>query len=171
MIDQVLRFVLPATKAILPAPLMDSPRAWAMLLAIGLQESKFLQRRQVVDNTTPGPARGFWQFERDGGTRGVMTHDRTRNMASQVLRELRYAHLVGKVREVHYTLHDNDVLACAFARLLLWTVPMPLPPRDQPEAGWHQYLDGWRPGAPYHLTWGANFKEAWDRVDVEWRPE
>lgn len=164
MIEQVLHFTLPATRALLPAIMFDSPRAWAMLLAIGLQESKFLARRQ----DDAGPARGFWQFERGGGCRGVMSHPHTRELASDVLRDLRYGHLVGKVREVHYTLHDNDVLACAFARLLLWTVPGPLPTRTSAAAGWSQYLEGWRPGAPHAATWNANYAEAWDRLEHSW---
>lgn len=165
MIEQVVSYVLPATRAILPAPMMNSPRAWAMLLAIGLQESQFLERRQFGH----GPARGFWQFERAGGTKGVMTHPHTREVAARVLRELRYPHLVGKVREVHYTLHDNDVLACAFARLLLWTVPGDLPARNNSSAGWQQYLAGWRPGAPRPETWDGYYVEAWERLERSWR--
>ena len=172
MIDHVLRFTLPATRALLPAPMMASPRAWAMLLAIGLQESKFLERQQVLENGLPnGPARGFWQFERGGGVKGVMTHPRSREVASQVLLELRYRHLLGKFRETHYALRDNDVLACAFARLLLWTLPNTLPARDNAAAGWHQYLEAWRPGRPHPSTWAANYREAWERVSAlpEWR--
>lgn len=164
MIDQVLRFTMPATRALLPSTMFDSPKAWAMLLAIGLQESKFLARRQDGH----GPARGFWQFERGGGCRGVMTNPQTRELAADVLRDLRYGALVGKVREVHYTLHDNDVLACAFARLLLWTVPGALPARDNPAEGWRQYLEGWRPGAPHPATWNAYYDEAWSRLETAW---
>ena len=45
----------PAAKLL---PGMDSAKARVMLLAIGLQESRFEHRRQIG-----GPARGFWQFE------------------------------------------------------------------------------------------------------------
>lgn len=174
MIDHVLRFVLPATRAVLPPSMMESPRAWAMLLAIGLQESKFLERRQ----RDHGPARGFWQFERGGGTKAVITHPSTRELAAEVLRDLRYAHLIDKTREIHYTLHDNDVLACAFARLLLWTVPGQLPSRDNAVDGWRQYLEGWRPGAheaervadaPPPSVWRTNYQEAWYRLERSWR--
>ncbi|MCV6902125.1 MAG: hypothetical protein NTT76_05400, partial [Achromobacter xylosoxidans] len=47
--------------ALLPAG-MDTQAAHVMLLAIGLQESRFTHRQQIG-----GPARGFWQFEK--GTR------------------------------------------------------------------------------------------------------
>src|SRR3546814_10617520 len=41
-------------------PQFGSVDAERMLLAIGLQESRFLHRAQIG-----GPARGYWQFERD----------------------------------------------------------------------------------------------------------
>jgi hypothetical protein len=170
VIDQVLRFTLPATRALLPTGMMESPRAWAMLIATGLQDSKFLERRQVVDvaKRTYGPARGFWQFERNGGTAGVLQHHRTREHALQVLKDLRYPHS-HSAREVHYLLHDNDVLACCFARLLLWTLPGRLPPRQAPLEGWRQYLEAWRPGDPHPETWETYYGHAWSLVEHHWR--
>lgn len=167
MIGQVLYYTLPAVRDLLPPEMMRSRRAWAMLLAIGLQESKFLARRQGSD----GPARGFWQFERGnstsrGGVWGVMNNSMTSRHAINVLTELRYEHLVGKVREVHYVIHDNDVLAAAFARLLLWTVPARLPDSSDPGAGWAQYLHGWHPGQPHPTTWDENFATAWRAVSA-----
>lgn len=46
-------------------PSMDSTEARVMLLAIGLQESRFINRFQIVQGKpgAKGPARGFWQFE------------------------------------------------------------------------------------------------------------
>lgn len=169
MIDRILRYTLPAAAELLPPAMMKSPRAWAMLLAIGLQESKFLDRRQVVDKAkmTFGPARGFWQFERAGGTAGVLHHPKTRDVAIGVLRELRYPN-IHSPRDAHYVLHDNDLLACCFARLLLWTVPGALPTRDNPLDGWRQYLEGWRPGAPHPRSWDGYYREAWDRVENRW---
>ena len=56
MSNQYIRdVVIPAALHMLPGH-MDSPEARAMLLAIGLQESKLTYRRQVG-----GPAHGFWQ--------------------------------------------------------------------------------------------------------------
>jgi hypothetical protein len=169
MIQQTLRFTLPAAAALLPPAMMRTPHAWAMLLAIGLQESKFLERRQIVDakKRTFGPARGFWQFERNGATAGVLHHNRTREFALRVLRELRYPQ--GHTpREVHYLLHDNDVLAACFARLLLWTLPDKLPARNNPLEGWRQYMEAWRPGDPHPSTWAGYYAEAWDRVEDGW---
>src|SRR5690606_35531315 len=67
-LDVVVEQAIWPAYALLPSR-MDSDRATVMLLAIGLQESRFEHRRQIK-----GPARGFWQFERGGGVRGVMTH-------------------------------------------------------------------------------------------------
>lgn len=159
MIELVLRHVVPAAMGVLP-PNMDSPAARAMLIAIGLQESKFLWRRQQ----NFGPARGFWQFERTG-VRGVGKHKASMPHLNSALRYLRYESLIGQTANLHYAIEDNDVLACVFARLLLFTVPAALPDRLHPQEGWEQYLDGWRPGKPHPETWAANFTEGWDRVE------
>jgi hypothetical protein len=161
MIEQVTKFIIPAAFALLPAS-MNSQSAKAILLAIGLQESRFLHRRQ--ENF--GPARGFWQFEK-GGVRGVCRHLKTRQHLEDALRLLRYEKLIGAkmaTAELHYALEDNDVLAAVFARLLLWTIPGPLPGPTDEALAWDQYLECWRPGKPYRATWKAFFGEAWDRV-------
>ena len=169
MIDLVVRSVIPAALSLLP-PEMDTPAARAMLIAIGLQESKFLARRQILDSGRPGPAAGFWQFERGGAVVGVLEHPSTREHALRVLRELRYVKgaLPGRVTTstaiVHATLEDNDILACAFARLNLWWFPSRLPHQGAAADGWRQYLATWQPGKPHKATWAAYFAEAWDRV-------
>lgn len=162
MIDLVHRHILPAAYDLLPGR-MCTPRATAMLLAIGLQESKFLHRQQVN-----GPARGFWQFEAGGGVTGVLTHPETADQARQVLLRLRYPASLSP-GAVHGLLANNDVLAAAFARLLLWTVAGALPLPTQASAGWRQYMEGWRPGKPHPETWTAYFTSAWQRVHDESR--
>src|SRR5690606_12018619 len=73
--------LIEAGLALLPEP--DSSReARAMLLAIALQESRFMHRRQIG-----GPARGYWQFE-VGGVRGVMTHRHTSTLARELIARL-----------------------------------------------------------------------------------
>lgn len=137
--------VLPAALQLLPARL-DSPPARALIIAIGLQESRFEHRRQAGG----GPARGFWQFERGGGTRGVLEHEASKPLARAVLTTLRY-----EPGECFDALAHNDVLACAFARLLLWTHPSALP--TSAAGAWAYYLDTWRPGRPRPQTWQANY--------------
>ena len=44
----------------------SSVDAERMMLAIGIQESGFQHRRQIVGIAEYGPARGWWQFERPG---------------------------------------------------------------------------------------------------------
>lgn len=160
MIELFARHLIPAAYAVLP-PMMNSPKATAQLLAIGLQESKFLERRQVGG----GPARGMFQFERGGGIRGVVTHEDTRDFLRSALTQLRYEREVGQTLLLYNAVEHNDVLAVVFARLLLWTLPAPLPARDKPADAWKQYLDAWRPGAPHRSTWDGNFALAWSIVD------
>ena len=145
--SQILRPAL----AMLPAQ-MTSPEAEVMLLAIGLQESRFRHRRQIR-----GPARGLWQFEQGGGVRGVMTHAASRAHARIVCaaRDVTY-----DASEIYNRLEHDDVLAASFAGLLLWTDPRPLPKLGDEEAAWGMYLWNWRPGKPHRQTWDALYHEA-----------
>jgi hypothetical protein len=161
VITHTLRFTLPAAYALLP-PVMASPEASAMLLAIGLQESRFLDRQQRQD----GPARGFWQFER-AGIKGVLHHRSTGGHVTSALRQLRYETIIDDVRSCHALVEHNDTVAAIFARLLLWTLPKALPARDDPEQGWFQYLDAWRPGRPHYETWTPLYTQAWHVVMAE----
>jgi hypothetical protein len=153
-IDYVYKIVIPATFSLLP-PKMNSSGACAALLAIGLQESKFKDRRQVGG----GPARGFWQFEAGGGVHGVVTHSASATLVTQAMETLRY-----RPDQCYAALEHNDVLACIFARLLLWTHPAALPGRADPEGAWNYYLSLWRPGKPHRETWHANYERAWEVV-------
>lgn len=149
MFDFTLKRTIPAAMSMLPDK-MDGREARVMLLAIGLQESRFEYRRQIK-----GPARGFWQFEEGGGVKGVLTHHATRDHARAACNALCYSPLQSIV---YPALADNDVLACVFARLLLWSHPEPL--ATTAEDGWKQYLDTWRPGKPHPETWPALFEKA-----------
>lgn len=140
---------------ILP-PMMTSLRARAMLLAIGMQESRLVHRRQIN-----GPARGLWQFERGGGVVGVLRHLRTQVHAAAVCWRLGNA---GTVASVYHQLEHDDVLAACFARLLLWTLPGALPDRDDVDGAWGQYIAAWRPGKPHRHTWDEFYREAWEVV-------
>ena len=175
MVDHVLTFTVPAAYSLLP-PAMRSDKATAMLLAVGLHESDgFSARRQY----NRGPAHGFWQFERTG-TRGVLEHPRSEAAAAEVIAALRYqlptATPARQALEVFEAVTHNDTLACCLARLLLWTLPVPLPAEDDPSAAWAQYVQGWKPGA---VTKGTDedrirlrahfyhcYAEAWGRVNA-----
>ncbi len=148
------RAIAPAL-AMLPAR-MSSREAEIMLLAIGLQESRFEHRRQIG-----GPARGFWQFEQGGGVRGVLRHRSSREHALAVCRA---RNVIATESAVYAALEHDDVLAAAFARLLLWTDPKPLPALGDEQGAWDLYLRVWRPGKPHRHTWGALYEQAMEEV-------
>lgn len=156
MISTVHRYVLPAAYALLPTP-MDSPAATAMLLTIGMQESRFDVRHQVH-----GPAVGFWQFEA-AGVRAVLDHPRTQLPIAQALSALRYNH-TADAATVHPWLEHNDIAAACFARCLLWASPHPLPGPEDAAGGWDLYRAAWQPGRPRRSTWNILFRDAWERV-------
>ena len=142
----VVRLCIDPALKLLPAR-MDSPEARVLMLAICGQEADFHHRWQVVDRARPGvmgPARGLWQFERGGGVKGVLTHERTKALAANVCR---LRGISATVDAVYNRLHADDVLAAAFARLLLWSSPRALPAVGQEQAAFDFYLREWRPGA------------------------
>ena len=159
MIYHTYAYTIPAAYSLLPDR-MQSPEATAMLLAIGLQESQFAARRQLPK----GPARGAWQFERAGGVVGVLNHRSTKTYIQRALVSLCYPSSLDDYG-CHTAIEHNDVLACCFARLLLWTLPEPLPSLLNVEVGWAQYLSAWRPGKPHPETWPDNFHLAWSLVE------
>ncbi|SFL64095.1 hypothetical protein [Azotobacter beijerinckii] len=136
--------------ALLPTR-MSSPQAEAMLLAIGLQESGFIHRRQIG-----GPARGFWQFEL-GGVRGALQHPLSRPHALAVCKA---RNVEPAETAVYAALEHDDVLAAAFARLLLWTDPAPLPAVGEVGAAWDLYVRTWRPGKPHRDRWDGCYARA-----------
>jgi len=156
MPDLFVRSALVPALSLLP-PRMDTPSARAMVLAICLQESRLLSRRQVN-----GPAKGYPQFEL-AGVEGVLTHRATALRARDVCLLLD----VGPTApSVYLALEYQDVLACCFARLLIWTLPAPLPTRSESELGYGQYLAAWRPGRPRPDAWSQNFEDGWRTVDA-----
>jgi hypothetical protein len=144
--------VFDAALKLLPTQ-MDSPEARALMLAIGLQESRFEYRAQVG-----GPAEGFWQFESGGGWKGVLKHPDSAKLAQEVLKELAYGE---PDLDDYYAIENNDILSCVFARLLLWTHPKALPKVGQHDYAWGYYIELWRPGKPHRKTWDAFYDEAW----------
>lgn len=138
----------------------DNARARVMLVAIGLQESGFKHRYQVIDANDPsrkGPARGFWQFERTGGVRGLMRSQRTSGLIYRLLEDRKVPWDETLVWEA---LEFDDILAAAFARMLLWSDPSTLPLTTATNEAWDIYINAWRPGKPHKDKWAANHKQA-----------
>lgn len=146
--------IFPASR-LLPEK-MDSRAARAMMIAIALQESRIKHRAQIG-----GPARGYWQFELGGGVRGVLNHPASKMNIRAVLTELDYAP-DSDAGKCWAAIEHNDILAAAFARLLLWTLPEPLSGAAEFEESWEQYISAWRPGKPHRATWDNFYTQAWD---------
>lgn len=137
--------------ALLPVR-MDTYEARIMLLTIGQQESRFEHRRQLVGSPPQptGPAMGFWQFERGGGVKGVMTHAAVVSL-TRMLCEARGVPF--EADAIWRALENDDVLAAGLARLLLFTDPKPLPAVQQVDTAWNCYVRTWRPGKPHPEKW------------------
>lgn len=150
-LKEVIETAINPAMKLLPAK-MSSTKSLIMLLAIGLQESRFEHRRQIG-----GPARGFWQFERGGGVKGVMTHKASKTHA-EALCKARGVEF--SPQSVYEALERDDVLAAGFARLLLYTDPKALPEPGDEQGAWDLYLRVWRPGKPHRHTWDALYARA-----------
>ncbi|ODA00577.1 hypothetical protein A7P25_21845 [Achromobacter xylosoxidans] len=136
---------------------MDTSEARCMLLAIGLQESRFVHRRQIG-----GPARGFWQFEKGsrasrGGVWGVCLHPASKSHLAALCKARSVA---CDPDAIYAALEYDDVLAAGVARLLLWTDPKALPAVGDADAGWSLYLRTWRPGKPKPGSWPPLYRQA-----------
>lgn len=153
---------------LLPAA-MDTAQARVMLLAIGLQESRFEHRYQVVQGRpgVKGPARGFWQFELGtrasrGGVWGVYLHEASRYWLSIVCAARGVAF---DPKALWERVEHDDVLAAAVARLLLFTDAQRLPAVNDTAAAWDLYARRtWRPGKPHRQTWDAFHVQAREQV-------
>lgn len=159
MRPEITKVAMPAIDAglaLLPGA-MDTPAARVMLLAIGLQESRFTHRAQVVNGGGKGPARGLWQFERGGGCAGVVRHNASRYWAASVCKARGVAF---DPLAIWRALETDDVLAAAAARLLLFTDPKRLPAVGDSQGAWDLYIRVWRPGKPHRHTWNGLYDEA-----------
>ena len=161
MPQELIRNAIEPAYKLLPKK-MSSPEATCQLIAIALQESRLLHRRQIIntdDGLKPlGPAMGFWQFEKMGGVVEVLTSPKTRRLATHIcnMREINPTSTA-----VWWALSRDDVLAASFARMLLWIHKDPLPSLTaDPEVAWQYYLAMWRPGKPHRPTWNKFLNEA-----------
>ncbi|QDJ52794.1 hypothetical protein [Bordetella hinzii] len=161
-LHEIIRLGIDPALELLPAR-MDTVAARVMLLANGLQESRFQHRRQIG-----GPARGFWQFEKGtrasrGGVWGVFLHPASKDHLAALCRARSVA---CDPDAIYAALEYDDVLAAGVARLLLWTDPKALPAVGDVEAAWALYLRTWRPGKPHPKTWPALYAQAMAAVEV-----
>lgn len=127
-------------------------RARVLLVAIAGQESGITSRRQL-----PGPARGWFQFEKGGGVSGVLQHPLTAGPAAKICAEL---DIPADATTVYEAIAWSDELSVAFARLLIWTDPAELPSVGSRDACWNYYVRLWRPGLPRPATWPDRYSVA-----------
>lgn len=144
-LEDIKTYGIDPALALLPEK-MDTQPARILMIAIALQESRLIYRKQMG-----GPAHGFYQFERGGGIKGVLEHGATKPHIDSILERFSIV-----PAESYQAVVYNDVLASAFARLLLWADSRPLPKVDsEPQEYWDCYTSAWRPGKPHRETWDA----------------
>ena len=164
---ELLETVINPALEILPIKMNSNP-AKAMLIAIALQESGDLNTRvqkvKFNNKIVNGPAHGLWQFEKNGGVKGVINHISTSKIAIDICNKLNIKVVDKDI--IWNELIKNDILACCFARLLLWTIPGKLPNKDNPDLGWYQYSKlSWNPGKPHPEKWNKNFNIGWETLE------
>ncbi len=155
--DILVNAVEPALAMLAKQGVFSDDRARVLIMAVFGQESAWQYRQQIG-----GPAHGLGQFEKGGGVVGVLTHPASRDKIKAVCAELG---VPCDAESVYEAMVENDVLAAAMARLLLWTDPTPLPAVGAVQAAWEYYARNWRPGAPHPEAWAARYKTAIDVVD------
>jgi hypothetical protein len=166
MIPSHVQIAVESALSLLPSK-MDTPEARMMLYAIGMQESRFKDRRQLIKKGGEllplGPAKGYWQFERTGGCAGVVRHEASRYWAHSVCMARGVAF---NATAIWNAIEKDDVLAAAAARLLLFTDPRRLPAIGDAREAWNLYIRTWRPGQPHRSTWDAFYAAALDHIRV-----
>ena len=154
--EEFLRTIVTPTLRMLEADFGVKAEAEAapLLLVIAQQESALTHRDQLGPDGRPGdlgPATGFWQFEKNGGTAGVLQHPASRSIAQKMCERFNvsWQNPYGPWEFFALGGAEGDTLACVFARLLLLTDPAPLPSatRENGEVAFQYYLRNWRPGA------------------------
>lgn len=140
-----------------------------LLLTIAGQESGWQEHVQIGN----GVAHGYWQFERAGGVTGVLTNPATKQPAVAACLACGVSPVSPTPVWTRMGLASGDNLAVAFARLLLWSDPAPLPALANEQAAWNYYVRDWRPGAvagggdravQARDRWHANYQAAMTAV-------
>lgn len=159
-IPKHVKIALSEALSLLPSR-MTSETAKVQLYATGLQESRFIHRRQIG-----GPARGYWQFELGtqksrGGVWGVFLHDASKGHLAQLCtaRGVKFS-----PDAIYAAIESDDVLAAGLARLMYWTVPKALPGIGEAQKAWDMYLSTWRPGKPHQQTWAECYMTAMEAL-------
>ena len=133
----------------------DQPEARVLEMAFAGQESLWGN----VQQGGGGPGRGYFQFEPP--TCGlVLKNSISQAMATKICQSIGIPPVQSAV---YANLLTNPVkIAVPFARLDTFCDPRPLPPLNNPQAGWETYIKEWRPGKPHPELWGNIYQAAID---------
>ena len=149
-------------------PSANSRDAMTIMVAIALRESDCWHKVQMSASGKPIPmlARGFWQFERDGGVAEICQHPALAWCRSAIL-DLGYE--IERDR-LHEAIGYDQTLAAVMARGLLWIDPaaLPAPVASSVEIAYAYYIRRWRPGRPRLEKWPANWLSAVKATREEW---
>lgn len=170
--DFLFKIIDPALE-LLPSKL-NSIKARVLMLAFAMQESELHYRRQMVGNPPrpTGPAKSFWQAEQGGGmVHGVRVFKGggVAEMADSVYHKRGLFNdpmqVASKDSIIWNAIEQDDILAAALARLLIYTHPNPLPEDNEVYNAWMYYLKTWRPGA-YERGTQSQRNDLWRKFKV-----
>lgn len=133
-----------------PLKATSIPEAAVLLLAIAIQESQLLYRKQFDG----GPARGLFQME--PGDRAMMALLMKKNHTLRKMLPTENHEVMWKMLEDP----ENDKYAVYIARAALKTDPDPLPKLGDMEGAWAAYVKHWRPGKPRKEKWALSYEAA-----------
>jgi len=143
--------VLPALNELATEGIPANVNAARFILAIALQESSLIHRRQVVNGTESGPAMSYWQFEKGGGCVDVLSHPSTALKMKNICGSF---NVLSDPASLWEAMRYQDIVAASAARLLIYSLPHSLP--ETANEGWDQYVSAWRPGKPRPDEWAEN---------------
>jgi len=136
--------------------------ARVLVTTIAGQEGLWKHRRQIgISEYYPQKvgARSYWQFESTWGG-PVALNDILQKTPHQIAAVCSYLDIQCDAHSLYEACAWNDMLACAMARLALWSDPAPLPDYWDKGAGWQYYVRNWKPGAPHPESWSGLHDQA-----------
>lgn len=154
--------IMPALNELATQGVPMNMKAARFMLAIALQESSLAHRRQLVGGAEVGPAASFWQFEKNGGCLGVLSHPSTALKMKNICGAFNVS---ADPASLWDAMRFQDIVAASAARLLIYSLPRDLP--ENSDEGWSQYLSAWRPGKPRPAEWAENWANASKTVGVQ----
>ena len=131
----------------------NTKAARVFLMAVAGHETNWSARRQVPG----GEARGYWQFEKNGGVAAVVLDPLTSSILEPFCKS---RDIPFDVATIYEAIAWHDTLAYVVARLFTWMDPRPIPVVGDSAGSYQYYLDIWRPGAKLPGSWPALYQQA-----------